>query len=76
MWIKIAVQFVLGLLGAFFPALKPPSPDAKAQKAEDEAKGATDLLKAKMEGEKIENRVDADYAANPSKLREPDKFKL
>lgn len=72
MWIKWAIQIGFSLLGCIFPALKPPSPEADAQKSKDEAKGAEDALKARVESDAIERNVAASVAADPSSLRKHD----
>lgn len=73
---KLIVNLILSGLGAIWPALKPKSPEAEAQKAQDEAASANSLLKAKVEGEKIEKSVADSVAADPGSLRKPDKFEL
>lgn len=76
MWIKWAIQIGLAALGYFIPALKPPSPEADAQKSKDQAAGATSALKAKVEGDAIEKSVADGVAANPGSLRQHDANEL
>lgn len=76
MWWKIGIDVLMSVLSFVFPALKPPSPEAEAQKQKDRADGAESLLKARIEGDAIENNVAAAVAADPSKLREHDRFEL
>lgn len=70
-----AIKIGLWLLGLLIPALKP-SPEREAQAQKDRADNAEALLKAKIEGDKIENSISAGVAADPGKLRQHDKFEL
>lgn len=73
MWI---VKLGLWLLGLIVPALKPPDPAVKAQAEKDRADSAEALLKAKVQGDGIQDKLASDFAADPGKLRQPDKFEL
>lgn len=70
------LDFVFGLIGKAFPAFAPPDPKQQAQAEKDRADSAESLLKARIEGDAIENRVRADAASNPGSLRDHDKFEI
>jgi hypothetical protein len=72
--VSIAVQFALGLLGKIFPSLAPKDPAVEAQAQKDRADSAESLLKAKVEGDAIQDKFSAAIAVDPGKLRQSDKF--
>lgn len=65
--IGVVGSFAIWLLGKIFPSVAAPNPAAE---------NANALLQAKVEGDAIQDKFDSDIAANPGKLREPDKFEL
>lgn len=68
------VELLWKFITAIFPSLAPANPVAVAQAEKDRADNSDAMLKAKVEGDAIEEKLSASVAADPSKLRERDKF--
>jgi hypothetical protein len=73
---KLVGGFVWDLICKAIPALAPPDPKQQAQAEKDRADTAEGLLKAKVEGDAIEDNFDRTVAADPDKLRQHDKFEI